>query len=87
MPYMIKVFITIIDFDYSKDRPTTIEGSKFFLDQLKNLQKRDPDFEKVIKEGKYIDALENKLRNLYDPGEYQKLQETLDPGYSKYASG
>jgi hypothetical protein len=26
------------------------------------------------------------LRNLYDPGEYQKLQETLDPGYSKYAS-
>jgi hypothetical protein len=26
------------------------------------------------------------LRNLYDPGEYQKLQETLDPGYSKYTS-
>jgi hypothetical protein len=72
-------------FGFSKDKPTTIEGSKFFLDQLKNLQKRDPDFEKVIKEGKYIDALENKLRNLYDPGEYQKLQETLDPGYSKYA--
>jgi hypothetical protein len=72
---------------FSKNRPATIEGSKFFLDQLKNLQKRDPDFEKVIKEGKYIDALENKLRNLYDPGEYQKLQETLDPGYSKYTSG
>jgi hypothetical protein len=72
---------------FNDDRPTTIEGSKFFLDQLKNLQKRDPDFEKVIKEGKYIDALENRLRYLYDPGEYQKLQETLDPGYSKYASG
>jgi hypothetical protein len=71
---------------FNDDRPTTIEGSKFFLDQLKNLQKRDPDFEKVIKEGKYIDALENRLRYLYDPGEYQKLQETLDPGYSKYAS-
>jgi hypothetical protein len=70
---------------FSKNRPATIEGSKFFLDQLKNLQKRDPDFEKVIKEGKYIDALEYKLRDLYDPGEYQKLQETLDPGYSKYA--
>jgi hypothetical protein len=70
---------------FNDDRPTTIEGSKFFLDQLKNLQKRDPDFEKVIKEGKYIDALENRLRYLYDPGEYQKLQETLDPGYSKYA--
>jgi hypothetical protein len=71
---------------FNDDRPTTIEGTKFFLDQLKNLQKRDPDFEKVIKEGKYIDALENRLRYLYDPGEYQKLQETLDPGYSKYAS-
>jgi hypothetical protein len=74
-------------YGFSYSRPdATIEGSKFFLDQLKNLQKRDPDFEKVIKEGKYIDALENKLRNLYDPGEYQKLQETLDPGYSKYTS-
>jgi hypothetical protein len=74
-------------YGFSSSRPdATIEGSKFFLDQLKNLQKRDPDFEKVIKEGKYIDALENKLRNLYDPGEYQKLQETLDPGYSKYTS-
>jgi hypothetical protein len=71
---------------FNDDRPATIEGSKFFLDQLKNLQKRDPDFEKVIKEGKYIDALEYKLRDLYDPGEYQKLQETLDPGYSKYTS-
>jgi hypothetical protein len=74
-------------YGFSSSRPdATIEGSKFFLDQLKNLQKRDPDFEKVIKEGKYIDVLENKLRNLYDPGEYQKLQETLDPGYSKYTS-
>ena len=73
-------------FGFSNDRQPTIESSKFFLDQLRNLQGRDSDFADVIKKGNYIDMLESNLRSMYDDEEYQKLQETLDPGYSKYAS-
>jgi len=73
-------------FGFSNERQPTIESSKFFLDQLRNLQGRDSDFADVIKKGNYIDLLESNLRSMYDDGEYQKLQETLDPGYSKYAS-
>jgi hypothetical protein len=73
-------------FGFSNERQPTIESSKFFLDQLRNLQGRDSDFSDVIKKGNYIDMLESNLRSMYDDEEYQKLQETLDPGYSKYAS-
>jgi hypothetical protein len=73
-------------FGFSNDRQPTIESSKFFLDQLQNLQGRDSDFADVIKKGNYINPLESNLRSMYDGEEYQKLQETLDPGYSKYAS-
>jgi len=66
------------------NRLPKIEGSKFFLDQLKNLQGRDSDFADVIEKGNYIDLLEDNLRGMYDVGEYQKLQETLDPNFSKY---